>query len=281
MLLSRVAERLYWLARYLERAEDTARLIEALTLVRALMVDRTQPSSIPFAIRAARENARTLREVLPREAWEDINEMHLYARSALTPDLPPRQRLQVLRNVVRHRHAIVGQLLGAMTQDAAYLMIRIGRHLERADMTSRILDVASAVLFRGGPVPEDPTARESAWFAVLRGLSADQMYRRAYGTAIRPAAVLRFILLDAEFPRSIAHALDTVDECLAPLPGNQPVLATLRRGRRRLALASPETLLNSRSALHDFLDELQQDIAEIHQALSARYFQSTPIDPSP
>ncbi|HWS03586.1 MAG TPA: alpha-E domain-containing protein, partial [Gammaproteobacteria bacterium] len=182
-MLARVAENLYWMARYLERAEDTARLINATTMMlidmprgasfgwealltvagldelfkkhyeeatetavmNFLIQDEHNPSSIFACIHLARENTRSFREVLPRESWEWVNELYLYAKAHMNQALDRRKRLEVLTEIIRRRQAVVGLLSGTMSRDEAFQFLRLGRNVERADMTSRVLDVSYAL----------------------------------------------------------------------------------------------------------------------------------------
>ena len=306
-MLSRVAENLYWMARYLERTEDTARLINAITTVvldmpqgtafgwnmlvkaagldelfskhydhahednimRFLILDECNPSSIMSCIHLARENTRTFREVLPWEAWEAINSLYLYARANLRSNMSRSARFEVLNAIVYRRQALVGLLAGSMSRDVAYQFLRLGRNVERADMTSRIIDVTTAVLL---PRNDEPGTAylNLLWLSVLRSLSAYQMYRRHVAVQVRPEQALNFLFNDAHFPRTITHCMDEVNECLSTLPKNTDALRALRSVRRRLRAADLTELV--REGLHEFMDEIQADLAELHDALSQRYF---------
>jgi uncharacterized alpha-E superfamily protein len=194
-MLARAAEKLYWMARYLERAENTARLINNTTHVlldlpfgaslgwsnltevagldslfkqtypeadeeatmRFLIEDASNPSSIFSCVQHARENTRTLREVLPSEMWERINSLFLYVREhAASACRSRRERYLMLDNVIEQRNAIVGLVSGTMARDLAYQLIKLGRNIERADMTTRILDLNSAIHF-----PQDSVLRNA------------------------------------------------------------------------------------------------------------------------
>ncbi len=218
-MLSRVAENLYWMARYLERAENTARLINSTTqvlldlpreahfgwdvviqvagldnlfhehhpeadensVIRFLILDEHNPSAIVSCIRNARENSRTFREVLPREFWERVNGLYLYIqRNAARTTHGRAERFEVLNEIIERRQSLVGLLMGSMSHDVGYQFLKLGRNLERADMTTRIVDVNSAVLLpRDQAVAEPLLAR--LWMSTLTALSAYQMYRRHVG----------------------------------------------------------------------------------------------------
>jgi uncharacterized alpha-E superfamily protein len=317
-VLSRVAENLYWMARYLERAENTARLINSTTqllldlprgasfgwdvllrvaglddlygrtygvpneadIMRFLIQDEANPSSIASSIRCARENTRTFREVLPREFWERVNSLYLYVRANAADEAMSRsQRYAVLDGVIERRQAIVGLLMGTMSHDVAYQFIELGRNLERADMTTRIVDVNSAVL-----LPSDGAVSravlERLWMGTLKALSAYQMYRRHVGVHIEGAGVVQFVLTDSPFPRSVAHCLSEIEGCLAALPNSDGAMKAMRTAWRRLEQMRFEGL--PPVVLHDYLDQVQADLGAIHAAVAQQYFylhQARPAGP--
>lgn len=306
-MLSRVAENLYWMTRYMERAEDTARLINAVTLMsldmpgdvrfgwdslirvagldhvffehyqeaneasvmRFLIRDEKNPSSILSCITNARENTRTFREVLPWECWEWVNELYLYARQNLIGDLTRRRRHEVLQAVIRRRQSIVGLLAGTMSRDAAFQFLRLGRNVERADMTSRILDVSCAVI---PPRAETATTQYSdlAWMNILKALSAYQMYRRYVSMHADGAKVIEFLLKNREFPRTITHCLREMLEVLRHLPHPEPVLSTVQETLAFVERADSETL--AQHGLHAYTDQIQLGLAKVNDALRRHYF---------
>ncbi len=308
-MLSRVAENLYWMARYLERAENTARLINSTTqalldlprgasfgwdvlltvaglddlyqqhhaapneadIMHFLIEDERNPSSILACIQAARENTRTFREVLPMEIWERINGLHLFIqREAATARQGRGPRYTLLNGVIERRQSIIGLLMGSMSHDVAYQFIKLGRNLERADMTTRIVDVNSAVqLPRDGMVAE--VAQERLWMNTLNALSAYQMYRRHVGVHVESAAVVHFLLNDPHFPRTVIHCLGEIEGCLAVLPNYDAAIKTARTAWRRLEGMRFEGL--APVVLHEYLDQIQADLGHLHEAISRQYFQ--------
>lgn len=307
-MLSRVAENLYWMARYLERADNTARFINSVTqmlldlprgasfgwdvllkaagldelyawhheqadedgIMRFLIADERNPSSIVASVQRARDNARTFRDLLPMEIWERINALHLFVREQAESACASRhQRWQVLSGVIERQQSVVGLLEGSMSRDLAWQFIALGRQLERADMTTRILDVNSAVR-----LPEDPAgaqlARERLWLCTLHALSALPMFRLHVGVRVQPEAVLRYLTLDAHFPRAVAHCLGELETGLAQLPDFHGPLAVARALWRRLrSLQRDEAALG---ALHARMDGIQRDLAALHDALTQQYF---------
>ena len=307
-MLSRVAESLYWMARYLDRVENTARLINSTTqvlldlpakasfgwhvlikvaglddefgkrypqanedtIIRFLINDEENPGSIISSIRNARENARTVREVLPMELWERINSLYLYVRENGKRALIGRgPREQVLSRVIDRRESITGLFTGSMSRDVAYQFILLGRNLERADMSTRIIDVNSALHVSGDSAIAAVTV-ERAWVSTLNALSAFQMYRNHVGVRIRSNDVMEFLLKDSRFPRAVNFCFAEIEGCLASLPNNQDAMKQVRKASRRLNTMNFEGLTSP--VLHEYLDQVQADIGDIHTAIARQYF---------
>jgi len=307
-MLSRVAENLYWMGRYLERAENTARFINSTTqvlldlprdaafgwdvllkvagldeiygehypqidedsIVHFLVEDERNPSSILSSIHNARENARTVREVLPMELWERINSLYLYIRdNAERVSIGRGPRNDVLQGVIGRRESIIGLLTGSMSQDVAYQLIKLGRNIERADMTTRIIDVNSAVR-----LPPDPAlaslAAERMWMSTLNALSAYQMYRRHVGVHVRANEVVDYLLKNPHFPRTVLHCLAEVEGCLSVLPEHREAMKKVRQAWRRVEAMQLNDL--KPTVLHEYLDQVQGDLGEVHCAVAKQYF---------
>ena len=307
-MLSRVAENLYWMARYLERAENTARFINSTTqvlldlprgasfgwdvllkvagvddlykqyyaaaneadIMRFLILDERNPGSVLASIHSARENTRTFREVLPMELWERINGLYLYTREHAALATHGRsQRYEVLNGVIERRQSVIGLLSGCMSQDLAYQFIKLGRNLERADMTTRIVDVNSAVQLPAEAAAAD-TARARLWMSTLNALSAYQMYRQHVGVHVEGSAVVNFLVRDPHFPRTVGHCLGEIESCLSVLVNYQTPLKVARRAWRALQGMNLDDV--SLPRLHENLDELQAELGELHVAISSQYF---------
>lgn len=306
-MLSRVAETIYWLARYIERAENTARLLRvnaSLTLdtpkgvtpgwdtlvhivglneefddcckdasernvVKFLIGGTGHAGSILSSLAMARENCRTVREIMPRSAWEVINELHIYARDNMQSGISKKGRDEYLDRIIDGSQQLVGLFGSVMYRDEAFHFMRIGRNLERADMTTRILDVRSTDLF-----DEDQnellTLDALQWISVLKSLSGYQTYRRTCQVRVRRAPVLDFLLNDNLFPRSVAHCLISVEESVGGLGESGPMLRRLRAVARLLRQIDTEKL--SQDALHQAIDEIQLGVMDVHQALTRIYF---------
>ena len=303
MMLARVVESLYWMARYLERAEDTARLINATTMMQMdmplsarlgwedllkvvgldeafhalydeatekavmsfLIQDERNPSSIFACVRHARENTRTFREVLPRESWEWVNELYLYTSTHVASALDRRKRLEVLTEIIRRRQAVVGLLAGTMSRDEAFQFMQLGRNIERADMTSRVVDVGYAINLPH----QDSQYFDLVWMSVLQGLSAHQMYLRHVDVHARGHKVLAFLLNDLQFPRSVRYCLHEIQFALGELPGNAPMRCL--QGMLSLVDEADYRKL-SVSGLHEFCDDLQGQLADLNEVVGQTFF---------
>ncbi|MHB8741592.1 MAG: alpha-E domain-containing protein [Sulfuricaulis sp.] len=306
-MLSRVAENLYWMARYLERAENTARLIsvnnnllldlprrvvpgwaplieitgcreiffehyvepDERSVVKFLVGDAVNPGSILSTLGCARENARTVRDFIPREAWEQVNELNLYAKNNQASGLSRGRRYEYLRGIILGVQQITGLLAGTMTHDEGYGLLRMGRNLERADMTIRIIYVRSDNLLPGKS--EELTPFENIqWVGVLKSLSAYQMYRRAMQARVSRSDVLRFLFKERLFPRAVHYTVSEVETCLNHLPRREAPLGSVSRLKELVTAARPDEL--DQTELHLFIDSLELGLNELHRAISDNYF---------
>jgi uncharacterized alpha-E superfamily protein len=305
-MLARTAERVYWLGRFLERAENTARLIlvrhhaildlpkevqpgwdlllqvlgaeqdfAALSgaaneknIISFVFGERENPSSIISSLTSARENMRTTREIMPSETWERINSLYLSVARRSNKDLPRGVRHSVLNNIIQSCQQITGMLAGTMNQDAAYQFIRMGRNLERADMSTRIIDAASAGLM--GNLEDISPYRNVLWISVLQSLSAYQMYRLNVQRNVSPQDVLEFLFQSRIFPRAVAHCLAEIEYSMTLLPEHKPALAAAEKVLKKLASTDCGELVDSE--LHGFIDDLQLQLVDVHGAIVGTWF---------
>jgi uncharacterized alpha-E superfamily protein len=305
-MLSRVAERLFWMARYLERAEDTARLIHAYThmvmdipkgsepgwdilvsildaqpayeehhrvyneqnVLRFLIADLDNAGGILHAIRAARENVRTTRDVLPEEAWEHVNELYLYAQEYAEKSVGRRNRYQFLETVIARCQMINGMITSTLPRGHAYRFIKLGHLLERADMTTRVIDVGAAALL--ADERHRSTVDPLIWASLLRSLSALGTYRREIGPQVEVNAMVDFVLRDASLPRSVKFCLDGIRKELVPLKHNRAALKIVDKARRKLSRFNVEQ--RSRDELHAFIDEFQAALNTISHTIDDTWF---------
>ncbi len=309
-MLSRVAERLYWMARYMERAENTARLVNVYSnllldlpagasvgwdtlikitgddglfsevsevadeksVTRYLLTHKLNPGSILNSISMARENARTTREIIPAEAWELINSLYLYVKENTRKSSSRRGRLTFSRHVISHAQQLTGMLSGCMSHNYGYDFMVMGRNLERADMTSRIIDVGAATLLKPETDGVDVVLYEnSLWMNVLRSLNAYQMYRQHVRDRVNGKDVVEFLLLDREFPRTILHCLSRIEDAVKSLPHNEDCLRSVARALRRVREVKIDELLLD-DALYEFVDQLQLEFSAIHHTIDEVWF---------
>lgn len=305
-MLSRIAESLFWLGRYVERADDTARILDAylhrlledpwsdedaacrsLHTILGVTADASRPcdmdqvldrlafdsassSSIDGALRAARENALRAREVVSTEMWECLNSTWHQLGS---------QRLAARRTgphaylgLVRRRAALFfGLADSTMSRDDGWRFVLLGRSLERVDMTARLLAVRVLAAVHA---PDWPT--------LLSASGADEAFMRAHGAMADPAGVAEFLLLDRGFPRSVLHALTTAEECLVELGGPNrgtggrpdPARLPIGRMRTRLEYLDPQELYAAApgTGLPGLLRDLQQACGDAAEAVTERFF---------
>jgi uncharacterized alpha-E superfamily protein len=309
-MLSRVAERLYWLGRYVERAENTSRLVAVnnnlmldmpssadyiwdsllgilaagaefgarystaseRNVIRWIVAEEANSSSLVSSLRAARENARTVREVMPSESWELINDLYWAAQEGAEAALARKSRPSYLDQIVLKSQQFAGMLQNSMSHREPYLFIQLGAMLERLDMTSRIVDVGAASVQKR--VGTSLAAYENIlWMNVLMSLSAYQMYRQQVRERVNGPDVVRFLLHDNAFPHAIAFGVDALEHALGQLPRSRLPLQANRRLLQKLGRANPDTLLGE--GLHAFIDELQIEFANLHAAVVNTWFATT------
>ncbi|MBI1418903.1 MAG: hypothetical protein GC146_16955 [Limimaricola sp.] len=254
-MLGKTAGGLYWMFRYLERSENTARLIAAgqrIALTRSssaddewmsvlqtaaveqgylaaydgevsrdnaidwLLRDRDNSSSVMSVIEAARNNARVVRTALTREVWESVNEAWMTLKAALARKVPERDLPEVLA-LIRQRTAFVrGAMTGTMLRNDIYNFARIGTFIERADNTARILDVKYYVLLPSA-IGVGSAVDNVQWESILRSVSAEGGFRLTYGQDARPREIAQFLILDKRMPRSLSFCADKIRDNLGYL----------------------------------------------------------------
>src|ERR1700716_3243997 len=311
-MLARVAESIYWMSRYVERAENVARFIEvnlnlmldlpigsaqqwqplvattgdaaefakrygAATqhdVIEFLTFDLKNVNSIRSSVRAARENARSVREIISSEMWEQLNEFYLSVNSAADDPSGRTDPQNLLRAVRRAGHLFTGVTDATMTHNESWNFCRLGRMLERADKTSRILDVKYFLLL---PTAADvrTTADDIQWAAVLRSASAFEMYRKVHGR-IAPDRIVEFLLLEKQFPRAIQYCLVHARESVHAISGTpagifrHPVERLLGELCSELAYTRVEAIIAA--GLHEYLDRLQTRINDVGNGIAETFF---------
>src|SRR3984957_10315630 len=287
MLLSRVAEGVYWVGRYAERAEATARLVKVHTelfldlprsagvgwspllavtgssdafsshdrdvteenVVGFLTVDADNPSSVVASLARARANLRVTRTVLPQSSWEVLNGLFLWAVDTAPQAVGRRTRMAWMDQIVRQCQLFAGSLAGTMCHDESYSFLEMGRFIDRADMTTRVLDVQAEILVGQGAASGRPYA-DITWMNVLHSLAARQMFlQHSHWGASGPEA-LRFLLNEPRFPRSVEHCLTAVSRCLLELPAHRAPMAGCAAVQNQLEDADVARL--AEAGLHQF-----------------------------
>jgi len=306
-MLSKVAEKLYWTARYMERVESTARLVSVydsllfdlpqefdiswynlvtlnsseslfekeyanrseLNVVKFLLADEANPSSMLSALNMVRENVRTTRDVLPYDYWEMVNELHIFARGNIRQGIFRRARHKFLGQMIKGCQQINGSIMGTMSRDASWHFLRLGRNLERADMATRLLD-AGAVIQILSEAEIHMLIGQVVWGNVLRSSSADLSYRRTMRSAVRDCDVAAFLLYDPHFPRSLHFCLSAILAAVKKLPNSNEVVEKLQRIlKTRYELENSQRLGDE---FRDYLNQLQLDLGGLHLQFSQTWF---------
>ena len=312
-ILSRVAERVYWLGRYVERADATARLIavhghllmdlpvrlplgwwplvditgsaalfEELygprdeasehNVCRFLTTDAGNPGCIVNSLALARENMRNVRETMPSITFEYVNDLYLYARAALQAATSRSRRSDALEGISRRTQQLDGFLSQNMLHDAPWELMRLGNHIERADMTTRIIDVRSADLFV--TYSDLEPFEHIQWRSILRSTYAMQSYMSSVREPVTAPLALRFLFKDERLPRSYLRCLHAVRRSLLTLPRNAHALRLCGSAIEMLDATEVSVLGDSNRSddLHQFIDACQVRLGEINEAIASTYF---------
>ena len=316
-MLSRVADAIYWMSRYVERAENIARVVDvnlhlALDFPEAnsqwepliettgdselfkkknkaatrdevlsfLSFDKDSPNSILCCLAHARENARSVREIISSEMWEQVNRAYLMVNEAARSNAFIDSPHDFFTAVKQASHTFVGTTYLTMSHNEAWHFGRLGRLLERADKTSRILDVKYFFLL---PHAQDvgTTIDELQWAAVLRSASAIEMYRKRHG-GITPAKVVEFLMLGRRFPRSVRYCVNKSERSLHAITGTPLGTWTnqaereLGRVAAELAYADPQEMM--KRGLHEQIDSIQTQLNVIGDAVYSTFFAMKPLE---
>jgi uncharacterized alpha-E superfamily protein len=319
-MLSRVANSVYWMHRYIERAENYARFMSvnfnlALDLppnveqqweplliataddylftkyynqptrenvIQFMTFDKRNPNSIVSCLSNARENARTIREVISKEMWEHLNQFYLKVRDTSPKQQWGQVQTQNFFTEIRNDTQLFYGIIDAtITRNEAWHFGRLGRFLERADKTSRFLDVKYFTL-----LPEieavGSTLDLMIWSAVLKSVSAYNMHRQQY-RSLTPTSIVEFLILDRRFPRSVAHCIRQAELSLYEISGNNITNGFGNEAERSLSklrteIEFTETSDVFKTGLHQYLDRFQTRNNEIGAAIFETYFDSKPVE---
>ncbi len=330
-MLSRVANTLYWMVRYVERADNLARLIEvnqqllldferldsdrlrgfwqpiilstgeeeafsklyeeagSHEVIRYLTDDPRNPSSITSCIALARENARTVRDQLSDELWEELNSLYLFSRSDEASRLIDSDPSRYYENIRRAAVTFLGIAASTTTRNEAWEFMDLGRHLERADKTTRFLDVSS-YLPPGEEGGEAISPGVLHWTATLRSCGAMGAFR-AMQREITAKTVVDFLIFSRDFPRSVRYCIERVDISLHRISGTERGAfsneAEREAGRLLCGLNYGSVDEVFKVGLHDYLDSLQEKFNHIGAEIFETYVlmpervQSSPIVKAP
>ncbi len=316
-MLSRVANLVYWMARYLERAENTARIVDVnaqlvldlqsrqaaddpksweplvyvtgdedkffelygddvteRAVIEFMLFDKRNPSSLISCIAFARENARCIRDQLSGDVWETLNTFYLKLKSDDFARYAQLGSAEYLHRVKTQIQLLFGVADSMIPRTDLWWFFQLGRHLERADNTSRILDVKYYMLL------PDANAVGSAldmvqWASVLRSCSAFEAFRRSRRGQLNLERVVDYLLRDPVFPRSILFSISEAEQALSQitaagnhLEDNPParLLGELRTELEQIAVLTVIT-----DGMHEFLDDVQMKISDVHAAIQATF----------
>ncbi len=316
-MLSRVVNCLYWMTRHIERAENTARIVDVnlqllldfrnlddatlaehwVPIVEStgdeeaflkkhpratgpavtdfMVFDAENPNSIVSSVIQARENARTVRDQITVELWEELNRLYLWIRSSDAQSLWRQSPTDFFNHVKNSSLLVVGIIYATMTHDEGWHFMQAGKFLERADKITRILDVRHKTFTEKSAPTTVSQLDVLEWNAVLRSCSAWDAYKTAYGAEVRPEWVVELLLFNDSFPRSVHFCIEKLDAALRAISGVAPrrfsnraeklsgrLLADLEYGMIEEVLAH---------GVHDYLDLLQQKFNEVGGALFDAY----------
>jgi len=316
-MLSRVANCLYWMSRYIERAENTARIVDTnlqllldfrnlddstlaqhwMPIVQStgddeafiakypratgpavtefLVFDTTNPNSIASSIAQARENARMVRDQITQELWEELNRLYLWACSREARRMWTNSPTDYFSQVKSSTLLLLGMIYAIFTHNEGWQFMQVGKFLERADKTTRILDVRHQTFPEKG-APTSITQRDALeWSAVLRSCSALDAYKAMYGADVRPEWVVELLLFADEFPRSVRFCIEKFDSSLRAISGVPPRRFSNQAEKvsARLLAELDCTTLDEVLAcgLHSYLDVLQSKFNDAGKALFDAY----------
>jgi uncharacterized alpha-E superfamily protein len=251
-------------------------------VIKFLTFDEDNPSSIVSCLRAARENARTIRESISPDMWEQVNTFYLMVNAAAANDRLRTSSSSFFSEVKKASQLFHGITDATMLHGEVWHFYSLGRLLERADKTSRLLDVKYFMLLPSVADVGTPLD-DIQWAAVLRSASALEMYRKRHGH-IAPEQIINFLVLDHEFPRSIHYCLTTANDSLHAISGT-PVgmyrnTAEQRLGQLRAELAYTDTQQIVERGLHEFLDGFQTKLNLVDQCIFDTFFALRPVGSS-
>ncbi len=311
-MLSRVAESIYWMSRYIERAENIARFVDvnfrlildipmniALqwepmirvtgdndlfteryhspnqeNVVNFLVFDRSYMNSVISCVNKARENARTVREIISTETWQCINEFYLFLLNPMARSEAFTSPNSFFTKIKNYSQLLAGLMESTMVHNEGWHFSRMGRFLERADKTSRILDVKYFILLPKADYVGS-TFDTLQWAALLRSASALEMYRKQYHQ-ITSANITQFLFFEPDFPRSVKFCLRECDNSMHDITG-APVGSYSTVAERQLGMLQAEIEYADvteiiQTGLHEYIDTFQLKLNKVGDSISSSFF---------
>lgn len=315
-MLSRVADSLYWMSRYLERAEHTARLVDVglnlmldqspasaerrwgrlLTslqapphlvglgdpyrITQAMTFEMGNATSIVACIAAARENLRQVREQISSEMWEQLNRLFIHVKGASLDDIWDVSTHEFFLSVKEGAHLFQGITDATMNHGEGWLFMQVGRYIERAGATATLLDTYAAESLD----PRAPAAGPGSyldWVGLLKACTAFEAYCKVYTADLRPERIAEFLLLNAESPRSVRFAADRIQSAFQAISAEAGARKSVRvnrlAGRLRAALGFGQIDEIMEDGLRAYLDDIRRQCAQIHAAIQQTYV-AYPVD---
>lgn len=307
-MLAKVAEKVYWTGRYLDRIESTARIIAVYNqllfdlpkdihfswyalirlnqaenyfdqkyqnrteknIIKFLLSDKSYPSSILNTLQFIRENVRTSRDVLPEYIWVLINELHLFVEQNLQQGINRNKRLDFLEGIIHGCYKVNGLLSSCMSKDEAWYFMQLGKNIERTDMTSRLLDASVSAYHYLCKSNNDVNLHHIIWGNLLKVLSAEQSFRRDSRTSLKGKAISDYLLNNISQPSAIKHCLISAKASALALP-NSNQISTLCQGMIE-DLTENQIDIEKQKAFDHFINQHQINIANLHHAITQQWF---------
>jgi uncharacterized alpha-E superfamily protein len=243
-------------------------------VVKFILVDDTNTNSMLASLAQVRENFRTTRDVVPENAWEMINELSSFSQESINSGgLNRVKRDEFLTQVINQCQMIQGYVASTMSHDSIWHMWRIGRAVERADMTTRLLEAGAGILLDDS-MSEQVQAPLIVWGNVLRSASADHAYRRAVSSRVRGREVPNFLLFNDQFPRSVNFCLIEIKESIKKLPKQRQLLAGFKDLDSLMSRTQPLTNIEGDldEKFPNYINKLQLQLAKLHQSFADTWF---------
>ena len=313
-MLSRVADSLYWMSRYLERAEHTARLLgvnltqmldqtpqsteqrwkrllmslrtqsltaelnDAYTITNELTFDSSNSASIAACIASARVNARQVREQISTEMWEQLNRLYLQVKRSSMDEIWYSEPYEFFQSVKDGAHLFQGVTDATLSHGEGWQFIQLGRFIERACLTADVLDVH----FKAYLEAQQRSATlldYMDWVALLKSCTSFEAYCKVYTANIQPSSIAEFLLLNAESPRSVRFAADVIQAALHAIARETGTRHAGRAerlaGRLRSSLSYSQVDEIMANNMHTYLETIQSQCAQIHTAIRETYIAYT------